>query len=302
MPRSALTCLDTPDCVGCGDQTLLLVTFFNLLLAGFLAVVGLVSGSEAILVSSLYSIKDFITSLVAVIGLKVSEKPADWRHPYGYGKIEFVAMLLIGVVLIIASLFLFFNSIKDVWEGFQGRIPVPNLIAVLGGAISVIANFRLYRYWQCVGTRRNSPAILSNANHHHSDTFSALFVVLAVIGSNLGFLFLDPLVAVIETIDLMYLSGKMLKEALQGTLDSAVNPEVRKRIESVIRLVPGVRRVSKINARRLGHDLWIDLTLMVDFDLSAAEGYQIGLQVRDSLMKAIDHIAQVNFSIEPYRL
>jgi divalent metal cation (Fe/Co/Zn/Cd) transporter len=126
--------------------------------------------------------------------------------------------------------------------------------------------------------------------------------VLAVIGSNLGFLFLDPLVAVIETVDLMYLSGKMLKEALQGTLDSSVDPEIRGRIESVVRLVPGVRRVSKINTRRLGHDLWIDLTLLVDFDRSAAEGYQIGLHVRDSLMKAIDHIAQVNFSIEPYML
>lgn len=302
MPRRTLTCLDTPECIGCEHQTLLLVTFFNLLLAGFLAFVGLVSGSEAILVSSLYSIKDFITSLVAVIGLKVAERPADGRHPYGHGKVEFVAMLLIGVVLIIASLFLFFNSIQDVWLGFQGQIPVPKLIAVLGGAISVIANFRLYRYWQCVGTRRNSPAILSNANHHHSDTFSALFVMLAVIGSNLGFLFLDPLVAVIETIDLMYLSGRMLKDALQGTLDSAVDPEVRGRIESVVRLVPGVRRVSNINTRRLGHDLWIDLTLMVDFDLSAAEGYRIGLQVRDSLMKAIDHIAQVNFAIEPYKL
>lgn len=265
-----------------------------------MAVIGLVSGSKAILVNSLYSFKDFIVSLVVVIGLKVSEKPADREHPYGHGKIEFVAMLLIGVALFIVALSLFIHSLKDVWAGFQGQLPVPNLIAVLAGAISVMANFKLYRYLQCVGTKRNSPAILANAAHHHSDTFAALFVVLAVIGSNIGFLFLDPLVAVIETLDLMYLSVGMLKDALQGTLDSSVVPDVRERIETVARLVPGVRRVRNINARWLGHDLWIDVSLMVDFDRSASEGYQIGLHVRDSLMKAIDHIARVNFSIEPY--
>jgi cation diffusion facilitator family transporter len=270
------------------------------MLAVFMAFIGLVSGSKAILVNSLYSFKDFITSLVVVIGLRVSERPADERHPYGHGKIEFVAMLLIGVALFIAALFLFFHSIKDVWAGFQGKIEVPKLIALWAGCISVIANYKLYKYLECVGTKRNSPAILANAQHHHSDTGSSLLVVVAIIGANLGFMFLDPLAAVIETVDLMYLSVGMLKDALRGALDGSVSSEIKGKIESIAQLVPGVRRVSNINARQLGHNLWVDITLKVDYDKSASEGYMIGLHVKDSLIKAMGNIATVNFSIEPY--
>ena len=300
MSRSALTCANSRDCDSCGDKALPQVTYLNLLLAVFMAFIGLVSGSKAILVNSLYSFKDFITSLVVVIGLKVSEKPADLRHPYGHGKIEFVAMLLIGVALFIAALFLFFHSIKDVWAGFQGKIEVPKLIALWAGCISVIANYKLYKFLECVGTRRNSPAILANAQHHHSDTGSSILVVVAVIGSNLGFLFLDPLVAVIETLDLMYLSVRMLKDALQGTLDGSVSSEIKGRIESIAQLVPGVRRVSNINVRQLGQNRWIDITIKVDYDKSASEGYLIGLHVKDSIIKAIENIANVSVSIEPY--
>jgi cation diffusion facilitator family transporter len=300
VSRSALACPNSRDCDSCGNKALPLVTFINLMLAVFMAFIGLVSGSKAILVNSLYSFKDFITSLVVVIGLKFSEKPADPEHPYGHGKIEFVAMLLIGVALFIAALFLFFHSIKDVWAGFQGRIQVPKMIALWAGCISVIANYKLYKYLECVGTKRNSPAILANAQHHHSDTGSSLLVVVAIIGANLGFMFLDPLAAVIETVDLMYLSVGMLKDALRGTLDGSVSSEIKGKIESIARLVPGVRRVSNIKARQLGHNLWIDITLKVDYDKSASEGYMIGLHVKDSLIKAMGNIATVNFSIEPY--
>jgi len=98
---------------------------------------GFVSGSEALLGNSIYAFKDFVASLVVVIGIRVSEKPADVEHPYGHGKIEFVAMLFIGVAVLLASLFLFFHSIRDVWAGLHGQIQVPKLIALCAGCISV---------------------------------------------------------------------------------------------------------------------------------------------------------------------
>jgi cation diffusion facilitator family transporter len=300
MSCSAVELPNTCDCVSCSRKALLVATFLNLTLAIFMVFIGNVSGSKAILVNSLYSFKDFVTSLVVVIGIRVSEKPADARHPYGHGKIEFVAMLFIGIAIFIASLFLFFHSIRDVLAGFYGQIQVPKLIALFAACISVIANYTLYKYLHCVGTRRNSPAILANAKHHHSDTVSSLSVVLAVIGSNMGLLFLDPLVAVIETLDLMRLSFRMLKDSLNGVLDTAVNVEIRSKIESIAQLVPGVRKVSNVGARQLGQDLWVDITIKVDYSRTASEGYRIGLHVKDSLMKAIDNIANVNFTIEPY--
>ena len=113
-------------------------------------------------------------------------------------------------------------------------------------------------------------------------------------------MFLDPLVAVIETVDLMWLSVRMLKDGLNGVLDSSVNAEIRAEIESIAQLVPGVRKVSNIDVRQLGQDRWIDITIKVDYDKSASEGYLIGLHVKESIMKALENIANVSVSIEPY--
>ena len=262
---------------------------------------GFVSGSRAILGSALYSLKDFITALAVFIGIRAAEKPADKTHHYGHGKIEFVAMLFIGVAILIASLFLFFHSLTGVWAAWQGQFEVPKLIALCGACISVIANYKLYRYLFCVGTRQNHPAILAAAKHHHSDAIASVFVVLAVIGANMGLLFLDPLVAVIETLDLMRLSGGMLKDGLNGLLDGTVQAgSIRLEIESIARLVPGVRNIGNVGVRQFGHESWIDITIKVDFDKSASEGYQIGQRVKESIMKALAYIANVSVTIEPY--
>jgi len=289
------------DCALCGSRAPQVSTLLNFLLAIFMAFVGFVSGSKAVLGNSIYAFKDFVTSLVVVIGIKVAEKPADEEHPYGHGKIEFVAMLFIGIAILIASLFLFVNSIKEEWAGFYGgQLPVPKLIALLAGCISVLANYKLYKYLNCVGTRRNSPAILATAKHHHSDTISSLFVVLAVIGANMGFMFLDPLVAIIETLDLMRLSLGMLQDALNGVLDGSMNTAIRSEIESIALLVPGVRRVGNVGVRPFGQNRWIDITIKVDCDKPASEGYMIGLHVKGSIVKTLGNIANVSVSIEPY--
>jgi len=301
MSCSAVGSPNDQVCARCGKNAPLVAALLNLLLAIFLIIIGFVSGSKAVLGSALYSFKDFVTTLAVFIGIRVSEKPADGSHPYGHGKIEFVAMLFIGVAILIASLFLFVHSVGDIWAAWKGQIAVPRLIALCGGCISVIANYKIYKYLRCVGTRQNHPSILAAAKHHRSDAMTSVFVVLAVIGANMGLLFLDPLVAVFETLDLMWLSVVMLKDGLNGVLDSSVHGVgIKAEIESLARLVPEVRKVSHVGVRQLGQDRWIDITIKVDHDKSASEGYLIGLRVKESIMKALDYIANVSVSIEPY--
>jgi cation diffusion facilitator family transporter len=301
MSCSVVGSPNNEDCARCGKNAPLVAALLNFLLAIFLVFIGFVSGSKAILGSALYSFKDFVTALAVFIGIRISERPADGTHHYGHGKIEFVAMLFIGVAIFIASLFLFFHSVRDVWAAWLGQIEVPKLIALCGGCISVIANYKLYKYLLCVGTRQNHPAILAAAKHHHSDAMASVFVVLAVIGANMGLMFLDPLVAVFETLDLMWLSGGMLKDGLNGVLDGSVQAVgIRSEIESIAQIVPGVRKIGNIGVRQLGQDRWIDITIKVDYDKSASEGYLIGLRVKESIMKGLDYISNVSVSIEPY--
>ena len=301
MSCSAVRLPNDAACARCSKNAPLVAALLNLLLAVFLVCVGFVSGSEAILGSALYSFKDFITTLAVSIGIRVAGRPADGTHPYGHGKIEFVAMLLIGVVIFSAALFLFVQCVSDIGAAWRGQIEVPRLIALCGGCISVIANYKLYTYLLCVGSRQNHPSILAAARHHRSDALTSVFVVLAVIGANMGIRFLDPLVAVLESIDLMWLSVVMLKDGLNGVLDSSAPAVgIKSEIETIAQIVPGVRKVSNVGVRQLGKDRWIDITIKVDYDKTAREGYLIGLNVKESIIKALDYISDVSVSIEPY--
>jgi cation diffusion facilitator family transporter len=291
---------ESSECIACSKKVGWFAVYANLALALFKAFIGYISGSKAILADSLFSFKDFATSLVVVAGIKVSGKPADENHPYGHGKIEFVAMLIMSILLIVATTFLFIHSVRDVWNSFHGGTHVPKFIAFWAAIISVIANYKIASYLQCVGERLKSPAVLANAKHSHSDAISSALVAGGILGTRLGFFFLDPLVAAVETVDLMRLSVSMFKESLHGLFDASVDSEVLGRIEATARLVPGVRRVPRVTARQLGQSIWIDITIKVDHHLSHEEGHLIGLHVKESLHKLFNNVSGVHLNVEPF--
>ncbi|MBF0343189.1 MAG: magnetosome biogenesis CDF transporter MamM [Nitrospirae bacterium] len=290
------------ECYKCEGKATLVAVVANLLLALFKAVIGIFSGSQSILVDALYSLKDFMTSLVVYVVVIVSGKPPDDNHPYGHEKIEFVAILLISVLIIIGTLFLFIHSIKSVWLAFQGDIEQPKFIAFWAALISVVANYKIASYLSCVGHKRGSLSMLANATHNHSDAISSAMVAGAILGTHYGLYFLDPLVAVIETIDLVRLSVVMLKDALDGVMDSNINQRTIDHMEDLAKLVPGVERVTQVIARKIGKGVWVSMVIKVKQDLSYEDGYKVGLQVEETIQKKVGNVAGINLSIEPYTI
>lgn len=292
-----INCTDCSECASKAGWTAVLVNF---MLAVFKLVVGILSGSKAVMADSIYSIKDFLTSLIVIVGIRISGKPADENHPYGHGKIEFVAIFLISILIIIGTFFLFIHSIKDVWMAYQGaNIRPPKFIAFWAAVISIIANYKLANYLHCVGTYIKSPSMLTNAKHNHSDAISSCFVAVAIVGTRFGLHFLDPLVAVIETIDLIRLCIVTLNDGLKGMMDSSVSGSVLKEIEKTASLVPGVKRVTSILARKVGQGIWVDMVIKVEHDRTLEEGHRIGHHLEDTLTKRYDIIEGINLSIEP---
>ena len=297
LPFNNINCTDCQECEKKAGWTAVLINFT---LAMFKLVVGLLSGSKAVMADSIYSIKDFLTSLIVIVGIKISGKPADENHPYGHGKIEFVAIFIISILIIIGTFFLLIHSVKDVWMVYQGvNIRPPKFIAFWAAVISIIANYKLYAYLHCVGTYIKSPAMLINAKHNHSDAISSCFVAIAIIGTRFGLHFMDPLVAVIETIDLIRLSVVTLNDALKGMMDSSVGIPELKRIEKTAVLVPGVKRVTNLIGRKVGQGIWLDMVIKVEHDKTLEEGHKIGHHLENTLLKRHDIIEGINLSIEP---
>ncbi len=288
------------ECARCESKAGAIAISINLALALFKFIIGMLSGSKAILADSLYSLKDFFVALVVFVGVKISSRPADSNHPYGHEKVDFVAIFIISLAILVGTVFVLLHSVKDLWTTYTSTFNPPKFIAFWAALISLVANYQLYRYLHCLGTKLKSPAILASAKHNHSDAMSSVTVAIAMLGTKFGFAFLDPIVAVIETIDLIRLNVVMLKDSINGMMDRAVSEDLIKKIESIIVLVPGVKKVKQIVGRRMGHGVWFDVVIMVDHNLPYENGYLISKQVEASLRNRVDNIANIDIRIKPY--
>ncbi len=290
------------DCDRCCKRSGWVSLFANIGLAVMMAVVGLISGSKAVMGSALYSLKDALTSAVALIGIGISNKPPDKAHPYGHGKMEYLATFLITILISVGTVFVMVHSMKDIITILEGNaINAPGFIAFWGALISVAANYKLGKYLECAGERMRSPAILNNAKHNHSDAVSSAFVAGGILGTRVGFHFLDPLVAVIESLDLTRMVVLMFKDSINGLMDSSPSMEFIESVRKTAGIVPGVKGIQKVSARNLGRNVWVDLEIKVKKDMPLKEGSRIKDEVKALLIRRFNNLADIQVHLEPYR-
>ncbi|GMT43175.1 MAG: cation transporter [bacterium] len=261
--------------------------------------VGMVSGSQALVADAMYSIKDVITSILIIIGLKVSKKPIDKEHPYGHGKIEFILSGIISVAFIGITSILFFYAAESLLEGEH---KAPHMIALWTALFSVIVNVSMYSYTRCASYEINSPMVRTLSRHHRAEIISSAAVAFAIVGSHyLGMPWLDPMVALFETLHLLYLGGEIFWDSFKGLMDSSAPEEVVEQIKSGARSVSGVKDIEKLRTRRVGQDLWVDLTIGVDPELSVRDAKSVGIGVEETLVKTINHLGNVNVRFKSLR-
>ncbi len=264
----------------------------NLALSILKLVVGVVSGSHALVVDALYSGKDVVTSFLIILGLRLAKQPIDEEHQFGHGKAEFLYSVVIGLALIVTTgLVLYFEAGKLI----QGVHQAPHLIALWTAIFAVGANVLLTLYTRCVAYQINSPMVAVLSKHQKSDAIASVAVALGIIGSHyLGMPWLDTLVAVGECVDLGYMGGEVCAHAIRGLMDASAPEEVVMQIQDRAGLIAGVKKVEIVQTRRVGQEIWASLVIGVDPELSVYEAKQISLAVEKALEESITHLGEVS--------
>ncbi|MBF0400441.1 MAG: magnetosome biogenesis CDF transporter MamM [Magnetococcales bacterium] len=283
-------------CVACHGMVGWIGLMANLALSGLKLFVGIVAGSQALVVDALYSAKDVVTSLLILVGLKYSKQPLDREHQFGHGKAEFLLSAAVSLLLMGVTGLLFFLAAGHLIEGEHRP---PHLIALWAALFSMVACWFVYRYTRCVAVEINSSIVMTLAKHTHGDGLSSGAVAVGIVGSHyLGMPWLDTVVALGETLHLLYLGGEVFWEAFQGLMDSAAPKGVQDQIWSQAAEVRGVRSVDQLRTRRVGQEIWVDLVVGVDPDLSVHEARQVAKQVESVLSHAIPHIGDISVQFQ----
>lgn len=233
---------------------------------------GLACGSRALLAASLYSIQDLLSSIVAAIGIKLSGRPPDADHPYGHGKVEFLVVVVMSLMILLGIIALAVTALAGFFTGAPSAEPRPWLVLWLS-LVCGVSCWLLAKWQECAAEELNSPALKSCATHLHSDYLSSAAVAMSVVGARLGYPALDHIVAILEAVHVVFVSGRMLGTALNGLMDASAAPPLIAELRRVAGTVESVERVARATARWSGQLLLAQLEVEVagEMDLPSAE-------------------------------
>lgn len=275
----------------------------NLALAGVKLLIGVMAKSQALIADSVHSASDVVGSVAVLIGLRAAERPPDEDHPYGHGKAESVAAIIVSVLLAIVGFEIGVSSIQS----FFSTLEAPGLMAVWAAIGSMIIKEWMFRYKYNLGKKLNSQSLIANAWEHRSDVYSSFAALIGIGGAILGewmnvswMLYLDPAAGIFVSALVLKMSYNIMMESIHSTLDHVLHDEDTKDFRQTIERVPGVMRLDTLRAREHGHYLIIDVKIGVNPYITVEEGHSIGKRVKVDLMENFSQVRDVFVHINPY--
>lgn len=268
-----------------------------------LAVLGLkflawrMTGSLALYSDALESLVNVATSIAAVIALRVAAKPADAAHPYGYAKAEYFSAVIVGALIIVAALSIFREAYFALQAPKALDAPLNGLLLnALAGVLNAIWCWVLIRE----GRRARSPAIIADGRHLLTDVVSSAGVLVGVtLAIVTGLPVLDPLLAGLVALNILWSGWQVIKESVGGLMDSAVPEDTLAQIRSRIAAeAVGAIEAHDVRTRRAGRVIFVDFHLVVPGDMPVSEAHTICDRIEDALRHEVEDIF-VNIHVEP---
>lgn len=270
----------------------------NLILACIKFVVGFIGSSQAVIADAVHSLSDMSTDLAVIFGVKFWSAPPDEEHPYGHKRIEAIITAAIGITLAGVAVVLVYKSLTTIRESY---IKQTALIALLGPIVSIVLKEILYRWTIRVGKQVKSTAVIANAWHHRSDALSSIPALLAVSASaiNPNWAFVDHIGALIIAVFILKVSWDIISPSLSELTDRGVSQRDRELIRHIALSVEGVQNVHAIRSRKFGSNLYVDLHILVEPEMSVRDGHEISKNVNYKLIKEGPEILDVVVHLEP---
>ena len=281
-----------------GVHSTIVGVIVNVILAGTKGAAGVLGNSYALIADAVESTLDIFSSLVVLGGLKIAAIPPDEKHPYGHGKAEPLAALIVSFGLMSAAVLLAVGSIREIF--IPHHAPAPFTLVVL--IVVVVVKEFLFRFVIKTGEDVNSTVVKVDAWHHRSD---ALTSVAAFIGISIslvggrGYEAADDWAALAASAIILFNAYHLFRPALDEIMDARPSAELEIEIRRVASTVAGVIGLDKCFIRKMGLEYYVDLHVIVDGNMSVQQGHAIAHTVKDVIRLSDPSIADVIIHIEP---
>lgn len=277
-----------------GEKGAMLSITAYLILSVLKLFIGYTANSEALRADGLNNVTDIVASIAVLIGLKLSQKPADDNHPYGHWRAETIASLVASFIMMAIGLQVVYTAILSVFEGSH---EAPDLLAAWTGIFSAIVMYFVYRYNNKLAKKINSQAVRAAAKDNLSDAWVSIAAVVGIIGAQFNLSWLDPVTAVLVGFLICKTAWGIFWDATHDLTDG-FDETMLESYKDIVLGVYGVKGVKDIRARNYGNSAVVDVVLLVRSDLDIRVAHDISTKVEKELIAKFE-ISSVHVHVEP---
>jgi cation diffusion facilitator family transporter len=277
-----------------GERGVIISIIAYICLSSLKLIVGYSANSEALKADGLNNATDIIASVAVLIGLKVSQKPADKDHPYGHWKAETVASMVASFIMIVVGIQVLYGAILSV---FANEHEAPDLISAWTGIFCAVVMFFVYRYNKNLSRKINSQGLMAAAKDNLSDALVSIGTVIGIIGSQFALPWLDPLTALIVGLLICKTAFDIFRDASHHLTDGYDTDKIQSYRDTVLSQY-GVKGVKDIKARTYGNNSVVDIVILVNSNLGIRDAHDISTKVED-VLKTQYGVYDVHVHVEP---
>ncbi|MBQ9604617.1 MAG: cation transporter [Firmicutes bacterium] len=269
----------------------------NAVLSALKVLAGIFASSGAMISDGIHSLSDVFSSIIVIIGVKISSKDSDKSHPYGHERFECVAALVLAMVLVITSLFIARGAFEQISSGEE--LKVPGVLALAAAVISIVCKELMFRYTRFYAKVFDSTALMADAWHHRSDALSSVGALVGIAGARLGYPVLDKAASLLICLFIFKAAFDIFSDAVSKMVDSSCSEEKEAEIVKCAEAQEGVMGVDLILTRVFGNKIYVDIEIGADKNKTLAEGHETAEKVHDAIEREFPEVKHVMVHVNP---
>lgn len=280
-------------------QTSINTIIGNVILTAFKLIAGVLSHSSAMISDAVHSASDVLSTLVVMVGIKMSSKDSDKDHPYGHERMESVAAIILAGMLCATGIGIGYSAIINIMQNTMTEIAAFGGLALAAAIVSIIVKEAMFWYTRAAAKKTGSGALMADAWHHRSDAFSSIGSFAGILGARLGFPILDPLAGFIICLFIVKAAYDIFMNAIGKMTDKACDEETDIQIRDIILSTGGVVCIDLLRTRLFGNRIYVDLEIGVDAEATLREAHAVAQNVHDRLEKDLTNIKHCMVHVNP---
>jgi cation diffusion facilitator family transporter len=257
---------------------------------------GFIGHSHGLVADGVHSLSDLATDVLVVWAARQGTQEADAEHPYGHERIQTIATVLLGLALIMVGLGIAYNAVSRLVSLETLMVPSNATLAV--ALISIISKEWIYQFTMRVARRVQSKLLKANAWHSRSDALSSVVVLIGIGGAMIGIDYLDALAAVIVGAMIIRVGWSLGKDSVHELIDTGLDKRHLDNMRNSMLSVEDVKDIHQLRTRRMGHQIFADVHVIVAPDISVSEGHRISEEVERMLTQQLDAPTDVTVHID----